>query len=541
MGLGAGRIPPPAAAILRARPRTPTAAGFSNFSAYASPVLLGPAGPPLTPAASIRRNYVLNLLLTLLNIAYPFATLAYLARIIGPGYLGKYYIASSLVSYLLFAATLGIPLYATREIASRRGDAEATRKLVSELGLINAASSLVAGLVFLAVVAAVPDFRRDWPLYLILGLMVPMNAFCMDFLFMGMENPASIAKRALAAKSASLILLFLLVREADDYLWYAAITSGSALLHNASGVPSALRLVRPTLKGINPLVHARPLSLFLLNLVIVNVYFSLDSVVLGLLTDEKTVGYYNAAMRLSRVAATVLAAVGVTVLPRMTRFLEGGQEAEYRALIGKSLSLLFLLSVPASLTLGLAAPGIIALVFGAGFSEAAPALQVAAPLVAVTGLTGFMGAQAMLPRRGDLALVIASAAGAVVSLSLIVLLAPKYGHVGAAWASLGAETAVLASQWIWVRVRHGGISPGGLQPWKYVVAGAAMAAVLVVFRAATDLSPPCLAAALAASGAAYFGILYAVREPLLREAGAVLAGRLRRSPGAGGPGGTTPC
>lgn len=481
----------------------------------------------MTTSPSIRRNYAINALLTLVNLAYPFATLAYLARIIGPGYLGKYYIASSLVTYFLFAASFGIPLYGAREIARHRGDREALGKVFSELALLNLFTSLAATALFAFVAASVPEFRDDWRLFLILGIMLPLNIFSVDFLFLGLEDQAHIAARSLASKSLSLVCLFALVREAGDYLWYAAITTGGLFLHNLTALPSAFRRAGPRLRGLAAGRHLRPLALIFMTVLAANVYLNLDSVILGLLTEEKVVGWYNAALRLVRVAVALLTAIGITVIPRMTRFLDGGREDDIRALLGKSFDLLCLLAIPGCLVLGIAAPGIIALIFGPGFEAAVPVLRIAAPLVVLTGLTSYLGTQVLFPRGGEKAMLLSALAGAALSPALLLLLAPRYGPVGAAWSAVAAESAVLAVQWTWARVRYGMPAPIGPHTWKYLTAGAGFCAVLLAFRAWTPLAAPHLLSAVAVAGMAYLALLHFLKEPLLGELRSALSARLR--------------
>jgi O-antigen/teichoic acid export membrane protein len=495
----------------------------------------------VTTSPSIKKNYALNALVTFVNLAYPFATFAYLARIIGPGYLGKYYFASSLVAYFLFAASFGIPMYGAREIGRRRGDPAGLGKVFAELSLLNAFASLAATAAILATVAAVPEFRRDWPLFLILGAMVPLNALSLDFLFLGQENQAHIARRTLASKLAALAALFLLVREAGDYLWYAAITTGALLLHNLAALPAVRRAWPGSLAGLRPARHLRPVAFLFLTVLSANVYLNLDSVLLGLAADEREVGYYNAAVRLCRVAAVLLTAIGVTLLPRLARLVEEGREDEYRALLAKSFGFLCLLAVPASLILAIASPGLVRLFYGEAFAPAAATLQIAAPLVALTGITSFLGSQVMLPKSGEKPLFLCSLAGAAASPALILLLAPSWGASGAAWAAVGAEGSVLVAQLAWARARAGFRFAAEAGAWKFVAAGTAMAAILSVFRLATDLGPAALAAALAASCAAYAGLLLALGEPLAREMTTMAAARIRRAPGGGGPPGRPPC
>lgn len=480
---------------------------------------------------SIKKNYTINALLTLINIAYPFLTLAYLARIIGPGYLGKYYFASSLTAYFLFAAAFGIPMYGAREIGRHRSDPEALGAVFSELALLNLLASLAAGAILAAVVAAVPAFRQDWPLFLILGASVPLNAFCLDFLFIGMENQANIALRVAIAKGLALGALFLWVHTAGDYIRYAAIATASLALQNALSLPAAFRIARPRRRGLRPWRHLRPLAYLLLTTLAVNVYFSLDSVVLGLFAGPESVGYYNAGIRLCRNAVALVTAVGVSVIPRLTYHLHGGREAEYLGLLRKSFGLILFTALPATLMLGLAAPGLIGVLFGKGFMAGVPALEIAAPVVLLTGFTHFLGQQVLFPRGDEKRLFQSGLVAAAVSLALNALFAARWRQEGAAAAAVATEAVVLGLQWHWARSRHGLGLFLGREARPYWIAGAAMAAILAVYRLWTPPGIGPLATALALASLAYLASLYALGETHVR-AGVGMA--LRRL-GRGGP------
>src|SRR4051812_39322138 len=69
---------------------------------------------PMSRPPSLKKNYILNVLLSLVNIGYPILTLGYVARTIGPQHLGRFYLAFSLTGYFVLLAGLGLPLYGAR-------------------------------------------------------------------------------------------------------------------------------------------------------------------------------------------------------------------------------------------------------------------------------------------------------------------------------------------------------------------------------------------------------------------------------------------
>jgi O-antigen/teichoic acid export membrane protein len=254
---------------------------------------------------------------------------------------------------------------------------------------------------------------------------------------------------------------------------------------------------------------------------------NLDSVVLGLLAGETQVGYYNAGMRLVRTSVAIVTSVGITVIPRITYHYESGGHSEYTGLLGKSFSLICLLSVPAAVLLALGAPGIIGLVFGDRFLPAVPALEIAAALVVITGFTHFLGQQILFPRGDEKRVFYSSLAAAAASLAGNALLARHLHHTGAALSALASECVVLGLQWRWASHRHGQGLLQGRSPVKYLAAALAMSAPLAIVRLSHAPTPVQWAAGFAASGAIYLAVLLALGETHVRDTLGAVRARLR--------------
>ena len=86
---------------------------------------------------SLKKNFILNVLLTLSTILFPLITFPYVSRVIGPAGVGKVTFATSIISYFSMFAQLGIPTYGIRAVAKVRDDKEKLTKVVQELLIIN--------------------------------------------------------------------------------------------------------------------------------------------------------------------------------------------------------------------------------------------------------------------------------------------------------------------------------------------------------------------------------------------------------------------
>lgn len=69
---------------------------------------------------SLTKNSIYNVIYTIANILFPFATSIYVSRILLPAGVGKVASAQNIVSYFVTLARLGLPSYGVREFAKVR-------------------------------------------------------------------------------------------------------------------------------------------------------------------------------------------------------------------------------------------------------------------------------------------------------------------------------------------------------------------------------------------------------------------------------------
>ncbi|MEO6095769.1 MAG: flippase [Fibrobacteria bacterium] len=473
---------------------------------------------------SLRRNYIFNVSLSVLNIAYPVATLTYVSRIVGPELLGRYYIAASLAGYFLIIAGLGIPMYGAREVARRRNDPEGLKRLLSELFVLNGVASAACYFLYAAIVFAVPQLRRDFPLFLLVGCSIPVNALSVDYLFTGLEDFRNIAIRNFIVRSAGLSLLLVVVRGPSDFTTFACLGVAVVALGNGLGFIAALRRVGIRFRGADPRAHFRPLLTLTGMLVVTALYTNLDSVTLGLIAGEREVGIYNSGLRISKFLVVMVTSIGVVLIPRLTEYLAQGRDAEFSGLARKSLDLICFLGLPAMVLLWFGSDAIASLAFGSQFSGASGIMRLTAPLIIVIGFTNCLGMQMLFPKGEEKLLFASIAVAAAVNVGLNLLLIPALGAKGAAIATLAAETAVLIVQAAMAWKRH---ALGNMIDFRTALyAGASLLACLPFLAPWPTVVPVALRLALecAVGGALYLGCLAMCKDPLARE----FLGRMRR-------------
>ena len=77
---------------------------------------------------SIAKNYIYNLIYQILALIFPLITTPYVSRILGAEGIGIYSYTISIVTYFVLFGSLGVAMYAQREIAYVQDDKNKRKK-----------------------------------------------------------------------------------------------------------------------------------------------------------------------------------------------------------------------------------------------------------------------------------------------------------------------------------------------------------------------------------------------------------------------------
>lgn len=106
---------------------------------------------------SIKKNFIMNAILTMSSMIFPLITFPYVSRILLPLGTGKVAFATSVVTYFSMFSQLGIPTYGIRACAQVRDDKEELSRTVQELFLINFFIMIIAYIALFIAIQNVPD------------------------------------------------------------------------------------------------------------------------------------------------------------------------------------------------------------------------------------------------------------------------------------------------------------------------------------------------------------------------------------------------
>jgi len=391
---------------------------------------------------SVKKNFFYNGLLLLSNLLFPIVSFAYASRILGPAGIGKVQFVVTFATYFVVVAQLGIPVYGMREVAKARGDKKKLDKLFSELLFINLLSSLSMSVIYGILIFSIGWFHNSLDYYLLGGLLILSGFSVLDWFYMGMEQFRFLSLRSIVIKTAALAVLFLFVRTAEDLMVYFLIAIFSIVINNLWNLLHLRGQVSVQFIRLNLKRHFGPLLILFASSLTISVYTLGDTLLLGFLANDKAVGLYTAAKKLTIIVIPLITSLGTVLIPRLTKSIDLQDSGETDVRMKQSFSFICLFGIPVTMGLIVFAPEIMRVFTGTRFMGAVLTLQLLAPVIFFVGLGHLFGMQLLIPGGFEKQYLTATLLGMGVSLLLNLLLIRMFKDKGAAVTLLITEGGV---------------------------------------------------------------------------------------------------
>jgi O-antigen/teichoic acid export membrane protein len=423
-------------------------------------------------ASDLKNKFLYQLALSVTQLLFPLLSYPYVSRILGPEGMGQVNYVDFTAQLFILLAAFGIPYHGIREIAKARDDAEKRSRIIKELVSIHLLLTLIS------VVGFILFTFRHWnegsTLYLLAIISILSNALTCEWYFQGMEDFRFISIRSIIIRLIALAAVFILVQSHGDTAFYYGILIGSTVLITLLNVYKLLKDNRFAKGRLQLLPHLKPLWYLFLTSSIVSLYIYFDTVLLGRLASQVSVGYYSTSLKIVRLCLVVAVSLTTIIMPRFSYLAASGQQEEMKRYLHKLFNFIVTISVPMGAGLMLLAPEIIRVFAGNKFDASVVVLQLLAFIPLLIGLSNIFGVQVLLSMGQERKLLYSVIIGSVVSITLNLVLIPIMSERGAAIANLSAETMVLIATAFFARK----IIP--LQPdWKLVTGSVVLSLLFI--------------------------------------------------------------
>ena len=399
---------------------------------------------------NIRFNFLMAIILKGSSIIFPLITLPYVNRVIGPVGTGSVTFAWSATEYFCLFALLGLPTYGIRAVARVRDDVTELSRIVQELLIINFVASVISYIAFFLSLIYIPKFQSERLLLCINIVRIFFNMIGMEWFFQGIEQYRYITVRQITFKVLSLLAMFLFVRSPKDYIIYGSLSIISNACSNTMNfVHAGKYIIRRPLYNYSFKRHIKPIVFFLAITAATTLYTNMDAVMIGFLLNNKSVGYYELAVKVEQVLCLVVTSLGMVLLPRITYYLSKGDNNRFISLIGTSYDFVILVSVPMSVFFFFSAKYVIDVLGGNMYYKAIPSLQIVIFSLIPLGISNIARMQILAPTNREKVSMLVAFFGVGVNFLVNGLLIPIVGIKGAAIGTLVTETVVAIIQ-VWM-------------------------------------------------------------------------------------------
>lgn len=393
--------------------------------------------------SSLKKNYLYNTAYQILNICIPIITTPYLTRVLGADGIGVYSFSYSVAHFFAIFILLGLNNYGCREIAKSRDNPDKLSKtfwsiyfLQLFLGIL--VNGLYVGYCFL--------FSKNKIAALILGFYTVSAALDVNWFYFGLEKFKLTTIRNLLIKSIKTIAIFVFINDEKDIYPYCLIMAVGFLASQLVIWPDLVKRVRfsvPRIKDV--FVHLKPNCLLAITTIAVSVFKYMDKVMLGIMSTDAQVGFYESAERIISVPTALITSLGTIMLPRMTALVSDKKEESNKLL---HMSVLFAMLVSSAMCFGIMGVSreFVPLFYGDGYEICVTLYLILLPSCLFLAFANVVRTQYLLPHQMDKEYVVSAILGAITNLLVNAVLITRLGAVGVAVGTLVAEAVVCLYQ-----------------------------------------------------------------------------------------------
>lgn len=399
---------------------------------------------------SVTKNYLYNMTYQILISIVPLITTPYLSRTLGAEAIGIYSYTLSIVTYFILFGSLGVAVYAQREVAYVQNDKEKRSKVFWEILILRLVTMSISMILFLFTCIKNTGYGVYYKIFLI-----QMIANCIDisWFFQGLEEFKKTVIRNAIVKIISIILILILIKKPEDLPIYILIYCVSTFIGNISlwiYVPKYICKIK--LKDLKFRKHLKPILELFIPQVAVQVYTVLDKTMIGAIVNDKSeVGYYEQAEKIVKLLLTIITSLGTVMLPRIAHEFANNNKEKIKETMEKSINFVLILAFPMMCGVIIIAPTFIPIFLGRGFEPSIKIMQILSPIILFIGLGGIIGSQYLLPTQRQKQYTTAVIIGAITNVILNSILIKIIGAQGAAIATVFAEASCACVQIYFVR------------------------------------------------------------------------------------------
>ena len=399
---------------------------------------------------STKKNAAYNVAYRMFSVFLPLVTAPYLSRTVGTDGVGLYSLAWSVSYVFCLIGMLGLNDYGVRTIAQVRDNREELDRTFSaiwQMQLLVAGATLVAWLGYVFLVAG-----EEKVIALHLTMMSVSCLVSLDWCLMGLDIFKPIALRNTFVKLAAAACVFLFVKKKEDLWIYGFVWSLATLIGNLMSAASLRgKVTYHPVPLRESLKHLKPCAVLFISVLAVNVYRTMDKVMVSAIAGVHENGLYENAEKIIYCLSGFISAIGTVMMPKVAHMQKEGATEKIARHIDRSMELILCMTSAMAFGVAAVADVFAPLFYGEDFRYSGTLMAPLAFTLIMIGFANVIRTQVVLPQKRDHIFVKSVCCGAAVNLIANACLIPSMKSMGAVVGTLMAEMTVPVVQYIILR------------------------------------------------------------------------------------------
>ena len=390
---------------------------------------------------SLKKNIIYQVLYEILVILAPLITAPIVSRALGPEGSGIYSYTYSIAGYFVLFCMLGIKNHGSRIIAEKSENQAELNRTFSNLLFLHILISVVVLAVYIFYSLEISS--NVYRIYTLLqGMYVLSALFDISWFYIGIEQFKVTVVRNVIIKLLTIVLIACFVNTKGDLWKYVIIIAGGTLISQIwlwFHLGKYVKFVKPDRDGI--LENIKPLIILFVPVIAVSLYKMMDKIMIGWV-NKTELGYYEYAEKIIAIPMSVIEAIGVVMLPRISKMLASGGKEASKHLIQTSMKLNMVLAIAMAFGVASISREFAPVFFGNEYTACSLLMIGLSVTIPFLSFANVLRKQFMVPMKMDREYTIAVFCGAVVNLICNFIFIPKLYARGAMIGTILAEIVV---------------------------------------------------------------------------------------------------
>lgn len=401
---------------------------------------------------SIKINVVLNVFKNFLTIIFPLITFPYVSRILQAENIGKVQFATSIVSYFSLLASLGISTYAIREGSFLKKEPEKLKIFCNQIFSFNMITTVVSYALLAITVLFINKSSEYLMLIAIQSITIIFTTLGIDWINSIYEDYLYITVRSIFIQIITLILTFVLVKNTNDYFWYAIILVISSIGANILNFFYVRKYVKIkfTFKT-NIKKHIKPIIVLFTSTLATTIYNSSDITMLGIMRGDYIVGIYYIGTKIYSIIKQLLNSAIAVIIPRISSYNSNNKEKEKDELLNNIFKLIIIVLLPTIIGIAVLSKEIVVLISGEDYINSAPSLFILSFALLFAVIANFSSNLILITHKEEFKSLISTLIAAIINFVLNFLFIPLLAEKGAALTTVIAEMVAAIISTVYAR------------------------------------------------------------------------------------------